>query len=134
VTAAAVPPGMERFAERRAAGFGSFIDRRTLRAGENRRLSDLLRGARGVRIQLLGAVKEIATSMRAGRPCPMAIWVDGLKLYAPGARLGPIPDLNDYPVSQLEGVEIYGSEAETPAELGGQGAGCGTIVLWTRRS
>jgi hypothetical protein len=134
VTAAAVPSGMERFAERRAAGFGSFIDSKTLRGAENRRLADLLRGARGVRIQPIGGSKEIATSMRTGRPCPMAIWVDGLKIYAPGERRGPIPDLNDYPIAQLEGVEIYGGEAETPAELGGRGAGCGTIVLWTRRS
>jgi hypothetical protein len=134
VTAAAVAPGMERFAERRAAGFGSFIDSKTLRGAESRRLADLLRGARGVRVQPIGGSKEIATSMRTGRPCPMAVWVDGIKIYAPGARMGPIPDLNDYPISELEGVEIYGGEAETPAELGGRGAGCGTIVLWTRRS
>ena len=62
----------------------------------------------------------------------MAVWQDGLRIYTPG-RGGSPPDLNDYPVSQLEAIEIYRGEAETPADLGGTGAGCGTIVLWTRR-
>ena len=74
----------------------------------------------------------IAAGVRAGRPCAMAVWQDGLRIYTPG-RGGSPPDLNDYPVSQLEAIEIYRGEAETPADLGGTGAGCGTIVLWTRR-
>ncbi|MEO8452814.1 MAG: carboxypeptidase regulatory-like domain-containing protein [Gemmatimonadota bacterium] len=132
VTAAAVPAGMEEFARRRLAGLGSFIDASTLRQSESRQLGDVLRTVRGVRIVQSGSFKSVAVSTRAGRSCPMALWVDGLQLYAPGRRGGPIPDLNDYPVSQLESIEIY-STSETPPEFGGFGTGCGTMVLWTRR-
>ena len=62
----------------------------------------------------------------------MAVWLDGVRIYQPGRGVPP-PDLNNFSVSQLEGVEIYQGGADTPAELGGTGSGCGTIVIWTRR-
>jgi len=133
VVATAVPPGMQPFADRRLAGFGAFIGPNTLRNSEGRRLADLLFGMHGVRVVQSGAFKMIAASSRAGRACPMAVWVDGIRIYTPGQGISP-PDLNDFPITQLDGIEVYRGEAETPSELGGSGAGCGTIVLWTRRS
>lgn len=130
VTAAAVPPGLMPFAERRAAGQGTFLDWHVLRASEHRRVSDLLRTQRGVRLVVSGASRVIATTAR-GR-CPMAVWLDGTRIFVPGSGM-PAPSIDDIPVAQLEAIEVYRGAAETPAELGGLGAACGTVVLWTRR-
>lgn len=131
VTAAAVPPGMEAFAERRLAGFGTFIDSKTLRESEHRRLSDVLRGVRGIRLVLVGANKTVVTNSRGN--CPMAIWLDGVRIYFPGSG-SPTQDIDQFTVQNIEGIEVYPGPAETPGELGGTGAGCGTLVIWTRRS
>jgi hypothetical protein len=129
VTAAAVPPGMNAFAEHRAGGQGTFIDWHTLRASEHRRVSDLLRGVRGVQT-LLGRGNRVIAATGRGR-CPMAVWLDGVRIYQPGQ--GTPPSIDDWPVAQLDAIEIYRGAAETPGDLGGTGASCGTIVLWTRR-
>jgi outer membrane cobalamin receptor len=111
------------------AGQGHFIDSRVLRQSEHRRLSELLRAVRGVRLVPLGATKTVAMSRSN---CPMSIWIDGIRSYQPARGLPP-PDINEFPIVQLEGVEIYRGPAETPLELGGTGQSCGAIVLWTRR-
>jgi len=42
-------------------------------------------------------------------------------------------DLNSIGVSSLQGVEIYRSAADAQDIYGGDDAGCGVVVLWTRR-
>jgi hypothetical protein len=42
-------------------------------------------------------------------------------------------DLNSIGVSGLRGVEVYRSAAEAQDVFGGDDAGCGVVVLWTRR-
>jgi hypothetical protein len=53
-------------------------------------------------------------------------------LYRHGTG-GTPPDLKLFDVASREAVEVYRSPAEAPVEFGGEGAECGTIVLWTRR-
>lgn len=129
VTASTVRPGMEDFARRRLVGLGKFFDAKDLRRAEGRRLSDLLAGVRGVRVVTRG-LRAIVVSRRSG--CPMAVWLDGVQLSGPGRRV--TQDINEFPISSLEGVEVFSGIGETPAELSGQGGGsCGTVSLWTRR-
>jgi len=130
VTATSVAPGMEPFAERRLAGFGTFIDASVLRISEARRLSDLLRDVRGIRVVVANGFKTVVTNSRGN--CPMAIWLDGQRIYYPGSPMGTL-DINQFTIANLEGIEVYAGPAETPGELGGTGAGCGTLVLWSRR-
>lgn len=130
VRATSLPPGMQSYADRRFSGLGSYLDPEMLRRSEHRRLSDLLRGLRGVRLRPVGGTRYVAVSSRGN--CPMAVWMDGVPIYRPGSR-GSVPDIDAVPVSNLEAVEVYRGAGDTPAELGGTGAGCGTIVLWTRR-
>ena len=51
-------------------------------------------------------------------------------------RGGPRQDqaIDDYVhPSEVEGIEIYRGESDTPAEFVTRWVGCGTIVIWTRR-
>jgi hypothetical protein len=142
--------GREAFEERRRQGFGQFIDSLELRRSEDRRLSDLLRGHNGIVI----AQNRFAMSARTG--CYMQIIYDGQTAYspatyAPPALTTPTPnsrstrpstrptapptplDINTFEVSGLEAVEMYRSLSDTPLQFGGAAAGCGTLVLWSRR-
>ena len=84
-----------------------------------------------VGLALVSANRTVVTNSRGN--CPMAIWLDGVRIYFPGSGF-PTQDIDQFTVQNLEGIEIYAGPAETPGELGGTGAGCGTLVLWTRRS
>jgi hypothetical protein len=129
VTASTVPRGMEEYARRRIAGFGRFFDSKDLRKVEDRRLSEFLRNVPGVGVLNRG-IRSLLVSRRNN--CPMAVWLDGMQLTG-GSRRVP-QDINEFPISSLEAVEVYSGAAETPAELtiGGSGT-CGTVVLWSRR-
>jgi hypothetical protein len=147
--------GREAFEERRNMGFGKFIDSLELRRSEDRRLSDLLRRHNGVVI----AQNRYAMSTRTG--CFMQVIYDEQSVYSPAAytpsaiaaapatgpagatsrstrTARPLPpsnlfDINTFSVSNLEAVEIYRSLSDTPLQFGGASAGCGTLVLWSRR-
>lgn len=142
VTASSYPPGMEAYATRKAAGHGHFIGRDVLRQSENRRVSEVLTTVGGVKPvyqRRSGRTISMMISTRGGggmsnRACPMAIWYDGVKIFEPNAIGGrEPPDINSYMVNGLEAIEVYRGAAETPVELSGTGASCGTIVLWSRR-
>ncbi len=130
VRASSLPPGMQEFAERRFSGHGTYLDPELLRKSEHRSLSGLLRGVRGVQLRPTAGNRYVAVSSRGN--CPMAVWLDGVEIYRPGVRGSP-PDIDMLTVATLGAVEVYRGGADTPAELGGSGASCGTIVLWTRR-
>ena len=144
--------GREGFEERRRMGFGQFIDSLELRRSENRRLSDLLRGRNGIMV----AQNRYMTSTRNG--CYMQIIYDEQSVYSPAKFVPPVApppttgvassrftrqprpmaqptplDINTFDVAGLEAVEVYHSFADTPLQFGGAAAGCGTVVLWSRR-
>lgn len=130
VTASTVRRGMESFARRRLTGFGRFYDAKDLRRAEHRRLGDFLTGHQGIRVVRRGS-RAVLVSSRSN--CPMAVWLDGVPLTGSGSRRVP-QDINEFSLTQLDGIEVYASAAETPVELThGGGGSCGTVVLWTRR-
>jgi hypothetical protein len=121
---------MEDFARRRLTGFGRFFDAKDLRRAEHRRLGDFFAGINGVRV-LRGGTRAVLVSNRSN--CVMAVWLDGVPLTGAGSRRSP-QDINEFSLSQLDGIEVYAGAAETPMELtGAGGSSCGTVVLWTRR-
>lgn len=139
--------GLEAFEERRRLGFGRFLDSTTLRRNEHFPLVDMLGRMQGIGFSRLPGEKGwiVAVSQRRsgpmGEPCYMGVVLDGVTLYAsvaPGlggtsAGRSP-PDLKMFDVASMEAVELYRSAAEVPLEFGGAGAGCGVLVLWTRRN
>ena len=130
VTASAVPAGLSAFEERRLAGFGEFIDWTRLRKEEHRRTGDLFRQVRGVRIRQDQFGQSYLASSR--NSCPMQIVLDGLPIYKPSSSAKP-PSIDLWSIANLDAIEVYRGESETPIQYGGKGAGCGTVILWTRR-
>jgi hypothetical protein len=152
--------GREGFADRRAMGFGKFVDSVALRAREDRRLSDVLRDLAGVRlidyreppstIVEVRAVSPMSPMTRdyqvttargvvkvpGNPPCFVSVFFNGSTIYRSerATQSGKAPDFSrDFSVASLESIEYYRSGSEVPAEFGGANANCGALVLWSRR-
>jgi hypothetical protein len=69
---------------------------------------------------------------RSPRGCWAQVYLDGVRIYSIKHGGMAVPDLRDYRVETLAAVEYYAGEAQTPSEFAGEGASCGTIVLWTK--
>jgi carboxypeptidase-like protein len=156
VTAIGVPisPRMRTFERRRSSGFGSFLTSVELRAKEDLTLRTLLARVPGIRFITYQNATYVALARGAGswnapraipwdpnspRRCWVQVYLDAIRIYSPVAatRGSPdagqaVPNIDDYRVTDLEAIEFYAGPAATPAELGGTGATCGTLVLWTR--
>jgi len=141
---------MQAFEERRGAGFGSFLTREALARQENSMLEDVLRRISGLRLVRrpddCGGGSAVATgrggvvkwqawmSCYGGRPfpleCYLAVYLDGTRIWAPGSK--EPPDINQFYVNGLEGIEVYRGPSEAPIQYQGTGSACGVLLLWTR--
>ncbi|MGH7677644.1 MAG: carboxypeptidase regulatory-like domain-containing protein [Gemmatimonadaceae bacterium] len=144
--------GREAFAERRALGFGRFIDSTVLRASEARKLPDLIR-QEGLRIVSPvrcrpparppycddNQSKRVAVTNSVSFQCPLAVVLDGVVVYrSRGGAMDNIEwettfDLTSVQISVLESIEVYRGASEVPMAFGGLGTNCGVLVLWMRR-
>lgn len=128
ITAEALRGKMADFERRRAAGRGSFVTRADIEAHEPMALRDLLRRYPGVTFVSIGAGRSAlrfarATS-RVERDCPPEYWIDGQR--------SPYLTIDDVPVEDVEGIELYRGVSELPAPFLSKTAGCGVIAIWTR--
>lgn len=144
-TTAAAPyisPALRGFQERERLGAtGYFINDTTLRKSEGHSLADVLRPRMPNAIfhdGPLGAT-YLKSSGRCGTNEAVTVYLDGVLLAGdpgppppPGStrstKLGP-PNLSQFQVSDLSGVEWYPSGPSAP--IGFDGA-CGALLLWTR--
>src|SRR5512143_1105311 len=118
---------IEDFYWRRARGTGTYVTREEILTRRASVPSDVLRTAKGVRFVRTssGGGIRFNTSTNTRVACVPMIWIDGQR--DPGMELDEIP-LND-----IEGIELYNGPATTPAEFWqASGAQCGTIVVWIR--
>ncbi|NOT08536.1 MAG: hypothetical protein HOP28_10065 [Gemmatimonadales bacterium] len=132
------------FDERRARGFGTFLDEAALRRFEGRTLDGVVRVANNVTLRQTGYGQYSAYNRRnggrvAGAPCPYSIVLDGQVMFASDGiakrGIGPPPDLRTLvDIMSLKGIEIYDGPAQTPKEFARLGSNCGVIVLWTKSS
>lgn len=137
---------VDAFEERRAMGFGEFIDSDVLRRAEHLRLTDVLRRHSRIELRYMclqplsdhpdcrGEKGYVAFNphrrdMGGSLNCLMHVMIDGFLV----TRSGPVDLRNFLAVHELHGVEIYRNMAQTPAQFADIDARCGIIVLWTRR-
>jgi hypothetical protein len=130
VTARKMSPDIRGFEDRRRRGFGSFITRDDIERRGAISTTDLFRAIPGVQVMWdgMGYVVQMTRSATAGS-CPVQYYIDGAPFLSAGNDLDQIVNPHD-----IEGIEIYKSGAETPAQFQGAGGSpCGTVVIWTRR-
>lgn len=117
--------GLRTFEERRVRGNGIFITRAQIAARNTSRMSDLLRGTRGVSV-VRGRVRFVSSSGR-GSACAPDIWIDGARARGMEA--------DEVAVGDVEAMELYANFSTVPFEftpIGANTVPCGTIVIWTR--
>jgi hypothetical protein len=64
--------------------------------------------------------------------CYSRVYIDRM-LMNPGQPAPPF-DLNSVPLAQIEAIEWYSSVSEMPMQFIGRSAGCGVLVIHTRRA
>jgi outer membrane receptor protein involved in Fe transport len=121
---------MGPFNTRRARGVGTFITREQIEARHAVSLSELLRYVPGVGVQQRMAGEPQPVQMRRsvsstiGGNCTVRLYVDGQR-YENG-------NVDDFHPTSVEGIEVYRSASEIPADFRAADATCGIISIWTR--
>ncbi len=132
----------EGFYEREARGLhnGIFLSPEVLEEKRPRKVSDVFFGLPGVRVAepVYGSGAR-AVWFRVGerfRVCWPMVFVDRHLvstggLLGAGAEPAAVDELVRGP--DVEAIEVYRGASEVPPEFNGPNAGCGVIVIWTRR-
>ena len=124
------PLGLGGFDDRRARGLGTFVTREEIERRHTSRLSDVLRGRRGVilvRTPTGGFGVRFSIASGRQRRCIPDLWLDGQRARG--------MELDDIPANTVEGIELYATIASVPFQFSTGGTGmerCGTIVVWSR--
>jgi hypothetical protein len=126
-----VPPTLLGFYERMEMGRGRFITREDIDNRQPGRVTQIIGEVPTIRVRMEGASSRFYVEFTRHRGCPPAVYLDRSLLNP--AR-GERAVIDDYVMpGEVEAVEAYDSPASLPAEFGGSRAGCGVIVIWTRR-
>jgi hypothetical protein len=135
---------MAGFERRRKEGFGRFLTIEELHDPLRSTLDMQLRRVGRMRVVPCGngysaasvvsaPAQQISTCNPRGpdNHCYMSIYMDGA-LYFSNDKPGAPPNLRDLNLLSFQGLEVYRSAAEMPAEYNATGSYCGVILLWTR--
>jgi hypothetical protein len=136
-----VSPVLRGFYQRMQHGAGRFISREEIEARQPVRITDMLRNIPNLRAapQRQGASGSSFSQGSNSDRCNVVFFVDGMRINEPtlpGMRPGVRQDVpvDDYVNPQeVEGIEVYRGESDTPAEFTSRWVQCGTVVIWTRR-
>ena len=119
------------FYQRRNRGLGAFLDRADIenRPGAPRRLAYLLATIPGVRTYSDGGIRLRGLGPQCEFRRPL-VWIDGFRIFT-----GDCSDWHELVNPQdIEAVELFRRPVEVPPEFNNGGnAGCGVILIWTRR-
>jgi hypothetical protein len=155
-----ISPALKGFEERRVKGFGHFIEEAELRKADNSSLGTVLQRMPGIKV-IPYKTSDFASSSRGGgggggggfaiiggggsgnraipsdraspRGCWVAVYLDGLRIYAGAGSGDNAPDLARTLVRELAGIEYYAGGASLPAEFSAiKASDCGVLLLWTR--
>lgn len=130
------------FYDRRADGFGEFIDRELIESRNPGEITDVFTGIPGVRlvpdpynslartVVLRGGRMGWATLTGASDCYPFVV-LDGQVIHRGGPTPANIDNFID--PETVAGIEIYPSAIGVPIQFAGVDASCGVIMIWTRR-
>ncbi len=136
--------GMREFDKRRAAGFGVFLDASDFERSGARTIGSVIASSAAgldlIKVMPKGfvgsgyAVASKRYQNLSGKKCYSQVILNGVRVYAPGA---PSAEETPFVIDQIDptevvGLEIYRSAADTPLQFGGPSAACGTVVIWTK--
>jgi hypothetical protein len=122
---------LEEFYRRRAraGGSGYFLTREEIERHHTNVLSDALREMPGLRVvrghgTRSGVRFDSSNSKRLD--CPPQYWIDGRRVNN--------TEIDDYPASDVEAIELYAGPSSTPMQFSQSVSSytCGTVVIWTR--
>lgn len=142
VTARSHPPNRylteAGFYERKKAGQGVYMTREEIMRRGPEEFSDLMRTTAGMSVQPtgVGGRRGWSTTSRSMNRCQPTLILDGVPTMVGGqpplrVRDQPLDDVvlpND-----IQGLELYKGPATVPPEFNMHNAGCGVLVVWTRR-
>lgn len=130
------------FYERRAAGFGHFIEREKILRLAGAYITDALRSIPRLRVirntggtgGASGLNPEVRMRGGLAGQCVPTLYVDGI-VAVPGGRDARTPVRPDDFVSPevVEAIEVYTGLAQTPLQYLPR-AGCGVMLVWTRHT
>ncbi|HLM68463.1 MAG TPA: TonB-dependent receptor plug domain-containing protein, partial [Longimicrobium sp.] len=137
-----VSPTLRGFYQRMSNGPGRFVTREEIESRRPTRVTDVLRNMPNLNLIPGRGGMGGGTMSRgsSGGRCSVVFFIDGMLVSTPangvpwrgGARTDrPIDDYVQ--PGDIEGIEIYRGESDTPAEFVTRYVSCGTIVIWTRR-
>ena len=152
---------LAEFDHRRSTGMGHFITGDQIRDQHPARLRDMLVRIPGVAVIATGHGASEVRLRRANLmtdwtrqgDCAPTYYIDGIpvarsvRVYKDGnmgslaGNVLPAPTvmqtatvtIDNFDPSDVAGIEVYNSPAETPPQYLANGAECGVIVLWTAR-
>jgi hypothetical protein len=119
------------FYDRQRTGLGTFIDEADIEARNARRTTDLFRAVAGVRVISDGRNEHVV--LRGGIGSSFTTPYCRPQIYLDGIHVEPFDLGREISPYDLEGIEIYRSAAQVPAQYGGANSSCGVILLWTRK-
>ncbi len=151
-----VSPVLQGFYARMEQGQGRFVTREEIQSRRPGRVTDMLRGIPNITSHgsRQGTGGGTITRGSSGDRCTVVVWIDGMMVSQPsamgtatggsafrsprgaGGGGGPREDqsIDDYVhPNDVEGIEVYRGESDTPAEFMTRWVSCGTVVIWTRR-
>ena len=118
---------MAGFYQRQATQSGHFFSRADIERRAPHRLTDLLRGIPGIRIDTRNSTNSVRVR---GSRCAPQIRLDGQSLSSVELDLDALDPMS------FDGIEVYSGGSTVPVEFAANrdvSGSCGTIVLWTRR-
>ena len=62
----------------------------------------------------------------------MDVYLDGILIWDEGQRQQGLFDINSLDLGAIEGIEVYTSAAQIPAQYNRTSHGCGVLLIWTR--
>jgi hypothetical protein len=131
---AKAPVHVEAFETRRAAKNGGvFVTREDIQKNPPTQTIDIFRRVRGVDVRTKD-MQNMVVSSRGMISAKLTADMCAVPIGRDGLILGPGYNLNDIPVNEIYGIEVYDGPATLPVEYRGSlpNNNCGLIMVWTR--